>query len=97
MPETAADPVDAGVDLLEECIAHSERENLWLTAKKLLSGEAYTAMWLHYVEDIAVKDVARTLDRSLSWTKVTLMRSRRRLRAELTKSGVAECGGEMYG
>jgi RNA polymerase sigma-70 factor (ECF subfamily) len=90
LPQDGPDELCDETDLLRECIAAAERENLWLTAKKLLSGDAYTAMWLRYVEDLAVKDVARTLDRSLSWTKVSLMRSRRRLQTELEQDGVVE-------
>ena len=84
-------------DLLRECIAASERENLWLTAKKLLSDDAYAAMWLRYVEDLAMKEIASTLDRSVAWTKVTLMRSRRRLQTELERDRLPETRGEMYG
>ena len=40
-----------------------------------------TALWLHYVEDLPQREVARSLDRSLPWTKVTLMRARKRLKA----------------
>jgi RNA polymerase sigma-70 factor (ECF subfamily) len=97
LPQVGPDELCGETDLLRECIADSERENLWLTAKKLLSGDAYSAMWLRYVEDLAMKDIARTLDRSLSWTKVSLMRSRRRLQTELKQEGVAESRGEMYG
>lgn len=70
-------------DPLAECIAASERDNLWLAARRLLSADAYAALWFRYAEDMPVNDVARALDRSVSWTKVTLLRSRRRLSREL--------------
>ncbi len=66
-------------DPLIEVSAQSSRENLWLTARRVLSDDAYAAMWLRYVEDMPVRDVATSLERSTSWTKVTLMRSRERL------------------
>ena len=85
---------------LEQCIVHSERENLWLTAKKILSPDAFTAMWLHYVEDMPVKEVSRALNRSLSWTKVTMLRSRRKLTQGM-KNGFGEkaanSGSRSYG
>jgi RNA polymerase sigma-70 factor (ECF subfamily) len=90
VPGTTADP-------LEACIVASERENLWLTARRMLSKDAYSAMWLRYAEDMSVKDVARTLDRPMSWTKVTLMRSRRRLSNELGGANGATANGEAYG
>jgi RNA polymerase sigma-70 factor (ECF subfamily) len=79
-------------DPLQDCIDQSERENVWVAAKRLLSDEAYSAMWLRYVEDMSIKEIARALDKSLSWTKVTLLRGRRRLTAELA---VVEPGTEQ--
>ena len=90
VPDTAADP-------LEACIVASERENLWLTARQMLSTDAYSAMGLRYSEDMSVKDIARTLQRPMSWTKVTLMRSRRRLSTELTGANETTANGEAYG
>ncbi len=82
---------------LEACIVASERENLWLTARRMLSRDAYSAMWLRYAEDMSVKDIARTLEKPMSWTKVTLMRSRRRLSTEMAGDDKATANGEAYG
>ncbi len=82
---------------LESCISQAERDNLWLTAQRLFSADAYAAMWLRYVEDMPVSEVARALEKSLSWTKVTLMRSRRRLAKELSAEAAAEPQGELSG
>ena len=68
---------------LEQCIAAAERENLWLSARRLLSDELFTAMWLRYAEDMSVSDIAAVLERSVSWTKVNLLRARRLLQADL--------------
>jgi len=84
-------------DPLQDCIDRSERENVWITARRLLSDEAYSAMWLRYVEDMSVKEIAKALDKSLSWTKVTLLRGRRRLTAELAADGQASAQRESYG
>lgn len=97
MPEVLPDVeiADPAADPLNACIAQSSRQNLWVTAKRILSDEAYVAMWLRYVEDMSVRDVADAMDRSVSWAKVTLMRSRDRLAevladepGELRKGGV---------
>lgn len=87
----------ADEDPLAECIAASERENLWLTAKALLSAEAYSALWLRYVEDMPVSDIAHALRRSVSWTKVTLFRARRRLGGELSPATPIGKKGQIYG
>jgi len=95
--EIDADSSPTPTDPLEACIVASERENLWLTARRLLSTDAYSAMWLRYAEDMSVKDIARSLGKPMSWTKVTLMRSRRRLSTELSGEQEAAASGEAYG
>ena len=79
-------------DPLLQCIADSEKENLWVAARRLLNDDVYAAMWLRYAEDMSVNDISQTLDRSVSWTKVNLMRGRRTLDAEL--NGAAQ---QAYG
>lgn len=90
VPEVADD------DPLDHCIAQSDRENLWRSAKRLLSDEVFTAMWLRYVEDMSVSDIAAALDRSSSWTKVNLHRGRRVLAAELNDEADT-AGSKAYG
>lgn len=94
---------DSDVELVDEddplkaCIAHSERENVWIAAKELLSEDAYDAMWLRYVEDLSVKEIASALDRTASWTKVTLLRGRRRLSEALAPAAAGAETRESYG
>ncbi len=90
------DSIDPNADPLKACIVDSERENLWLAAKRTLSADAFTAMWLRYVEDMSIKDVAKAVDRSASWTKVTLLRARRKLSDELTTDRTLK-KREIYG
>lgn len=90
---------DAGesVDPLTACIAESETENVWLAAKRLLPADARTALWLRYVEDMSIRDVARALDRSQPWTKVTLLRARRRLGRALAEEVSSGSESKAYG
>ncbi|MGI9237228.1 MAG: RNA polymerase sigma factor [Woeseiaceae bacterium] len=81
-------------DPLLQCIADSETENLWLSARRLLNDEVFAAMWLRYAEDMSVNDISTALDRSVSWTKVNLMRGRRALDAQLNSSNEEN---EAYG
>lgn len=76
LPDEESDP-------LAHCIASSDRENLWQCARRQFSDEVYTAMWLRYVEDMSVNDISAVLERSVSWTKVNLMRGRKTLNEEL--------------
>jgi RNA polymerase sigma-70 factor (ECF subfamily) len=86
---------------LTQCIAASDRKNLWLAARRLLSNEVYSAMWLRYVEDMSVNDISAVLERSASWTKVNLLRGRKALDAELnrelTDDKTNEQESEAYG
>jgi RNA polymerase sigma-70 factor (ECF subfamily) len=81
-------------DPLQQCIADSETDNLWLSARQLLNDEVFAAMWLRYAEDMSVNDIAKALDRSASWTKVNLMRGRRALESHM--NGAAD-KSEAYG
>ena len=70
-------------DPLLQCISDSETENLWISARRLLNDEVFAAMWLRYAEDLSVNDISTALDRSVSWTKVNLMRGRQTLDAAM--------------
>ncbi len=74
---------DEESDPLQQCIAASETENLWVSARRVLNDDVFAAMWLRYAEDMSVRDIASALERSESWTKVNLMRGRQALEAEL--------------
>lgn len=88
------DLMDEESDPLLQCIADSESENLWVSARQVLNDEVFAAMWLRYAEDMSVNDISNALDRSVSWTKVNLLRGRRALDAELNGT---ENEGEAYG
>jgi RNA polymerase sigma-70 factor (ECF subfamily) len=90
------EPPDHDADPLAHCLAASERDNLWRSAKRILSDEVFAAMWLRYVEDMSVRDISNVLERSSSWTKVNLLRGRRALEAEMN-STVGNTGCEAYG
>lgn len=85
---------DAGSDPLLQCIAASETENLWVSARRLLNDDVFAAMWLRYVEDMSVNDISKALERSASWTKVNLHRARKVLNTELNSQSAKD---EAYG
>lgn len=57
---------------------------IWRTARRVLGPEAYLALWLRYAGELAVKDVAHELGKSVVATKVLLYRARKRLMMEET-------------
>jgi RNA polymerase sigma-70 factor (ECF subfamily) len=56
-------------------------DNIWIQLKKHLSQQAYNVIWLFYVEDLSTKEIAHILQRSNSWVKIILYRSRKKLAA----------------
>lgn len=101
-PALDHEPGDPDADPLRLCMAASERENLWVTARRVLRDEVCTALWLRYVEDMSISDVAAVLDRSTAWTKVNLMRAREALEAALSDEAQvgkqeSKQGSKIYG
>jgi RNA polymerase sigma-70 factor, ECF subfamily len=92
-----SDHPDDSADPLALCIRNSETDNIWCAARRLLAPDAQAALWLRYVEDLPIREVARALGRSQPWTKVTLMRSRRRLQSALAEDASTTSESKAYG
>jgi RNA polymerase sigma-70 factor (ECF subfamily) len=78
--ETAA--AVAGVSLVEPALGMLEEERavrLWDVAAAELSEREFTAVWMRYVEEKSLAEVAAVLGRPVATTKVILFRARRRL------------------
>lgn len=63
--------------------ANDKRDNLWSSARELLNDSQYAVLWLHYGEDLSVRDIARTLGKTIPGVKVLLHRARKKLAAGL--------------
>ena len=81
----APDFADESDGPLEACIGEQSWQNVWLAAKRVLNEDTYAAMWLRYVEDMSVIDIAVALERTESWAKVNLLRGRKALAAEIAR------------
>jgi len=56
-----------------------DRQRLWDMAAEILSEAEMTALWLYYVEDMSVREVAVVVERSWVAAKTMLFRARRKL------------------
>lgn len=56
--------------------AREERVRVWDVVEEVLSPEQQTAVWLRYVEDMAIADIARVMGRSQVGVRVMLFRAR---------------------
>ncbi len=71
----AAEDADPGGALL----ADEERRRLWDVAAEILAEEQLATLWLYYVEEMPVKEIARVLGRFTPSVKTMLHRARRKL------------------
>lgn len=80
--ETGERLESAGIDRRDPSVVLGERERgrlLWALAREALPEAQYTALWLHYAEDMSVKEIAAAMQRSAVSVKVMLHRGRRAL------------------
>jgi RNA polymerase sigma-70 factor (ECF subfamily) len=72
---TSLDPASSPPDPQDIVIQKEESQNLWHLASKL--GERqYEALWLHYGEDIPIKEMAKILNKKPITVRVLLHRAR---------------------
>ncbi len=73
---------DESID--ESIIEHEDdksidRDNIWIQVKNRLNPEAYDVLWFFYIEELSIKEIAQVLQRSQSWVKISLFRSKKKL------------------
>lgn len=81
-PPSFADPA-------EPAIAGEEREKLWAVARRVLSDDQFTAVWLFYGDDLNAKEIAAVLGKSWVAVKVMLHRARGALKEALDATEIA--------
>lgn len=79
-----ADPADS--DPLEAVARQEQHARLWARASRVLSDSQFTALWLRYAEEMAVREIAEVMGRSVTSVKVLLHRACRRLMDRLAGS-----------
>lgn len=63
----------------ETVAADESRQRLWDVAQRVLSEEEQTALWLHYVEELTLRDVGLVLGRSWGSVKTMVFRARKKM------------------
>jgi len=74
---------------VEAAVGVESRRRLWDAAARVLTEEEASALWLHYVETLSIREVAAVLGKSSISTKVQIFRARRKLAPELVRLGHA--------
>ena len=81
-PEGAEHPSPGPQEALIRKEEARKSGNIWLLARTLKPSE-YEVLWLRYAEEMPLKDIARTMKKSLVGVRVLLHRSRLRLGEKL--------------
>ena len=56
-----------------------DEDNIWIQVKKILKPQAYDVLWFFYVEELKIYEIAKVLQHSQSWVKISLYRSKKKL------------------
>jgi RNA polymerase sigma-70 factor (ECF subfamily) len=79
----APDVADRGAGPDAAAEAADERGHLWQLARHCLNTEQFTAVWLHYGDDLPAAQIATVLGKSENAVRILLFRARERLRNRL--------------
>ena len=63
---------------------YENSNNLWTIAREILNHNQFTAIWLHYVEDMALSEIAASLRKTVPSVKLLLFRARKKLTNHLS-------------
>lgn len=75
-------------DPAELLALQDERQQLWKLARRILPESQFNALWLHYVEDMSLAEIANVLHRPQTYIKVLLFRARKTLAERLKPTRV---------
>ena len=70
-----------------------EGGRVWQAVDRTLGDDQRSVIWLRYVEDMAIGDIARVMGKTSVAVRVTLFRARRILADRLSAEGILDDGG----
>lgn len=70
-------PMITQIAELEKCSI--DQTNIWVHIKCIIKSDAYDVLWFYYVEETSIKEISKILQKSISWVKMTLYRSKKKL------------------
>jgi RNA polymerase sigma-70 factor (ECF subfamily) len=75
LPELASD--EPGPE--QKGMAAEQQKTIWSSARAVLPEGQFSAIWLYYMEEMPVAEIATVMHRPQTWVKVNLYRARARL------------------
>jgi RNA polymerase sigma-70 factor (ECF subfamily) len=85
LPDSSDTPADRAA-------SNDSADHLWNVVRGALNEECYTAVWLHYGQDLSTTEIAGVLNRSRVWVKTTLLRSRGKIKQAMNDRAVKVTG-----
>ena len=82
------DSIECSAQPYAALVAEENKRKLWDVAARVLTEDQHTALWLYYVEDMPVKEIAAVLGRFVPATKMVLHRARQKLLPALEEMDV---------
>lgn len=89
LAETQAEEPSDPDNPAEVLAREEDRQELWRLARRRLPESQFQALWLRYVEDLSVAEIAGVLRRTQTHVKVLLFRARYTLGCELGRTAPA--------
>ncbi len=65
--------------LVNQLKMDSPTKNIWVLIRADLKDNEFDALWFYFAQNLSVKDIALILDKSVSWVKVSLHRTKKKL------------------
>jgi RNA polymerase sigma-70 factor (ECF subfamily) len=87
--EPAFEIVSSAPDPHDRMIKDEDYRNLWQAARKLRENQ-YRALWLRYIEDMSLKEIARVMKKSRVHVRVLLHRARLSLVKAMDQPAISE-------
>ena len=69
--------ISAQITELDKCSI--DQSNIWVHIKDVIKSDAYDVLWFYYIEELSIKEISKILQKSISWVKMKMYRSKKKL------------------
>ncbi len=73
------DSIKYSQELGKQLKIESPLKNIWVLIRPSMKDDEFDSLWFYFSQNLPVKDIAKILDKSESWVKVSLHRSKKKL------------------
>lgn len=73
------DSIKYSEKIAEQLKIESPLKNIWVLIRPSMKDDEFDSLWFYFSQNLPIKDIAKILDKSESWVKVSLHRSKKKL------------------